>query len=411
MRIAVFVEFFPPRLGSDRRIYEIMRRLADKHEVHFLVIPPLRLFYGVVSLKGSLRRHLWKRESSLLSNKITGHFIPISWRIYNLWRGRLGALAYILTSFSLFFKVIKALRRVNPDVIVLNFPSANTGILGLMAGKILRKKVLLDFCDLIAQYSASLLRLKRVKAKLLLLIQNVTVRNSDRIVAATEFIRKYAIYVKEHPESILTIPNGADTRLFNPDSYDYKETKAGLDLPLDGKLCVYCGRFDQWAGREILEKVAKRLEEEETGVKILAFGEGWDGNASTNNVLVGAIPHGKVPFILSFADVVLVPFPDEDFTHAASPLKLFEAMAMARPVVASRISGVQEVIKNDENGILADPNDINDWCDSILFLIRHPLISKKIGWNARRTVEVGHDWNVLSKRYEEVLLELPQKHI
>ncbi len=63
MRIAVLTEFFPPNLGSDRRIFEIMNRLASRYEIHFIVIPPLRLFYGTIPPTGTINRHFWKKES------------------------------------------------------------------------------------------------------------------------------------------------------------------------------------------------------------------------------------------------------------------------------------------------------------------------------------------------------------
>jgi len=39
MKVAAFVEYLPPKLGSDRRIFEIMKRLTSEHEVHFVVFP------------------------------------------------------------------------------------------------------------------------------------------------------------------------------------------------------------------------------------------------------------------------------------------------------------------------------------------------------------------------------------
>jgi hypothetical protein len=43
LRIAALVEYFPPNIGSDRRIFEIMKRLALKHEIHFVILPPIRM--------------------------------------------------------------------------------------------------------------------------------------------------------------------------------------------------------------------------------------------------------------------------------------------------------------------------------------------------------------------------------
>jgi len=406
MRIAVLVEFFPPNLGSDRRIFEIMHRLASRYEIHFIVIPPLRLFYGTIPPTGTINRHFWKKESYLKYKKIHGHFIPIPSNIFRLWAGKIGVLAYLLTTTYLFFKVLKMLRKIDPQSIILNFPSANTGILGFTAGKILRKRVLTDFCDLIAQYTCTLLRIKGLRAKALLMIQNFIVKRSHKIIVTTEYIKRYVKRMNVPPMKIITIPNGVDLQQFNPKKYKKEKIRTNLKLPNEAKICIYFGRLDLWAGTKILQDVAIRLNDENTDVKILVVGEGEEKFKLKNNIIsLGRVPYKNMPLLLSSADVALIPFPDEDYAHAASPLKLFESMAMALPIIASNVSGIQEIVKNDECGILVNPTAIDGWCESILFLLHNPQLSKRLGKCARKIVEKHHDWNVLARQYEKAFLE------
>ena len=111
MRIAVFVEFFPPSLGSDRRIYEIMTRLSKKHEIHFLVFPPFRMLSGKISSPQD-RFHLQGREIITKQKDIIAHYVPVSGALLKLWV-KFYPLAYVLTMCSLFFKALKSLKKTD----------------------------------------------------------------------------------------------------------------------------------------------------------------------------------------------------------------------------------------------------------------------------------------------------------
>jgi glycosyltransferase involved in cell wall biosynthesis len=117
--------------------------------------------------------------------------------------------------------------------------------------------------------------------------------------------------------------------------------------------------------------------------------------------MVGEVPYGKVPEMLAIADVVLVPFPGNEVSRAASPLKLFEGMAMGKAIVASEVDGIKDVILNQESGVLVKPSDIAAWVEAIADLLNNPSMARRIGGNARRIVKGKYDWKLLAERYEK----------
>jgi spore coat protein SA len=297
------------------------------------------------------------------------------------------------------------MKKIDPEVIVLNYPSPYTGLLGYLAARLWRKHVVVDFNDLIAQYTGTLLGLKKgsLTATLLILVQNYIVRNSTKTVAPTLFIKDYATSFGVPERKIEVMPNGVDTGIFDPSRFDNVDIKS--DFSLDGeKLCVYSGRLDAWAGINLISKLSDASRIEKLPVKFLLAGSGGTKFAERENVLyVGEISYEKVPDFLSVADVVLVPFPNDEVSHAASPLKLFEGMSMQKPVIASRVSGIEEIIADGENGFLADPSKIEEWMLKLQAILNSETLAARVGARARRTVEKRHDWAVLSKRYEEIL--------
>ena len=406
MRIAVFVEFFPPNLGSDRRIYEIMTRLSTKHEIHFFVLPPFRMLSGKIS---SPQHYLHSQHWEIIRKRegITAHYLSVSPLLSKLWK-KSYALAYLLTMCSLFFKALKATKRIDPETIVLNYPSVYTGILGFVIGKkLLRKPVLLDFNDLIAQYTLRLLGFgsQSLTARFFVFAQNFIVRNSDKIIAPTDYIRKYASRLSVADEKTVVIPNGVDTRHFDPKKYS--ERSGTMRFGMNGKrTCMYCGRLDSWAGTEVILQLSKKLARDvKTTFVIVGSGVEESGFHEENVVSIGEVPYERVPETLAKADVILVPFPDNEVSRAASPLKLFEGMAMGKPIVASKVDGIEEVISNRENGLLVDPSCVNEWLNAVNELLDDDSLAKLLGEHARQTVEERYDWRLLAERYQRILTE------
>jgi glycosyltransferase involved in cell wall biosynthesis len=405
MKIVVFAEYLPPRLGSDRRIFEIMKRLASKHEIHFVVFPPFRELRN-----GSIRNGLKSCDpprgegGNASFEGINRHSISISSKVTLLWRRSL-ILAYFLTAMSVFLKSAMVIKRLNPDIIVLNYPSPYTGLLGFLEGKLWKKPVAVDFNDLIAQYSRALLNLKKgsFTARLLVMIQDYIARKSDKIVAPTHFIKNYTVSLGISDNKTEVVSNGVDTKIFSSNKSDCNRLRS--DLHLNGeKLCVYCGRLDGWAGINIISKLCDMARTRKLKIKFLLAGSGEGENIEKENVIsLGEVSYDQVPTVLAVADVVLIPFPNNEVSHAASPLKLFEGMSMQKPVIASRVSGIEEVVSDGQNGFLADPDDLEEWVGKLETILDSETLAARVGRNAKRTVEKRFDWTLLAKQYEEIL--------
>jgi glycosyltransferase involved in cell wall biosynthesis len=353
------------------------------------------------------RFHLQGKEIITKQKNITAHYVPISGALLRLWE-KFYPLAYVLTMFSLFFKVLRSLRKTNPESIVLNYPSVYTGILGFIIGrKLLRRPVLLDFNDLIAQYASHLLNLgsQSTVAKLFVLIQDFIVGNSDKVIAPTNYIKEYASKLGVRGEKLTVIPNGVDTSFFDPKEYSAEEIKSQMGL--NGKrICVYCGRLDSWAGTNVILQLSKEYASKNPNTSFLIVGSGEQKVFSAENIVAfGEVAYEKVPKMLAVADVVLVPFPDNEVSRAASPLKLFEGMAMGKAIVASRVDGIEEVLSQRENGVLVSPSDIAEWNNAVTELLSNSSMARRLGGSARIEVEERYDWEKLAAEYERILAE------
>jgi glycosyltransferase involved in cell wall biosynthesis len=98
--------------------------------------------------------------------------------------------------------------------------------------------------------------------------------------------------------------------------------------------------------------------------------------------LVGRVPIGQVPAYLSAADVVVVPQRESSDTRGQVPAKLFDAMALGRPLVSTRVSMIPEILEGC--GLLVAPHDVAGLRDAIGRLLDHPEEARALGAAARR---------------------------
>lgn len=386
-------------MGSDRRIYELMRRLAKEHCVNFILVPPFREQYNI--LKPEKTKHLAVGTSAC--RDIVAQRVEIPKATAMLWRKSL-KLGYILSMVFLIPRVIRELVKASPDVIVLNYPSVYTGVLGFLAAKLLRKRCVLDFNDLIAQYTVNLLGLENssLTSTLVRFVQDFIVRKSDAVVAPTNFIKEYAVSLGLKDESVSVIPNGVDMQVFSAATESNYRSKLSLN---DRKVCLFFGRLEEWAGIRILTDLFNAFEQKRSDIRFLVVGGGSvDAEFPSNVIRVGEVPHKEMPKIIAAADVVLVPFPEGEVSHAASPIKLFEGMAMRKPIVASMVSGIMEVIQNGQNGLLVNPSNPKEWVQAVETILESASLQESLSRNAEESAK-EYDWRALASRFEDVLAE------
>jgi glycosyltransferase involved in cell wall biosynthesis len=89
---------------------------------------------------------------------------------------------------------------------------------------------------------------------------------------------------------------------------------------------------------------------------------------------------------------------------------LLEAMAMGKPIVATDIDGINEVLKNGESGLLVPPKDPKVLSEAIVNLLLHSDQAYQMGINARRVVEERFGVDIMVEKVEGVYEELLQQY-
>jgi glycosyltransferase involved in cell wall biosynthesis len=164
----------------------------------------------------------------------------------------------------------------------------------------------------------------------------------------------------------------------------------------------YVGHLYPGKGGELIVELARALPK----VVFHIFGghkEDIDrlGNISPDNVVHhGFIPHSEIPAILLSLDLLLLPPSDKVAPHGGtgdigsfmSPLKMFEYMAAGKPIIASDLPVLGEVLKHEHNALLVPPGDIAHWKAALLRLMSDPDLRQRLGAQARDDLEKKYTW-------------------
>ena len=86
-----------------------------------------------------------------------------------------------------------------------------------------------------------------------------------------------------------------------------------------------------------------------------------------------------------------------------SPLTLQEAQLMKKPVVATNVGGIPELLKNNETGFLIERGNSNEWIEKLSFLINDEQKRNAMGEEGRKFVEENFNWNKIAKEFLDIL--------
>jgi glycosyltransferase involved in cell wall biosynthesis len=197
---------------------------------------------------------------------------------------------------------------------------------------------------------------------------------------------------------IAQIPNGVDTNQFKPFS------------PSDNqKNIIFIGRLDQMKGVQVLFEAFKTLKEDGVAAQLNVIGDGPDRDklqklardigVNDSISFCGAVAE-IIPY-LQKSDLFVLPSLSEGLSNV-----LLEAMACSIPIVATRVGGNIDLIRDGENGILVEPENSNQLSEAMQKILQDKALAKKLGSEARKTVEQRFSLISIADKYISLYREL-----
>lgn len=234
-------------------------------------------------------------------------------------------------------------------------------------------------------------------------------RLTGHIVVVTPQLVDYLIRRGILKSKITPVSNGVNSHHFFP--LDKLESRQKLGLGLNSTIIGFIGSLTAWQGLDLLIQSFARLCPTLPDLHLLIVGDGSEQPSlrkltkklSINNRVsfCGAQPYDTIPEFIASCDLMVAP--KRPLVSGYSTLKIFEYMACARPVVASRLQGI-EIVENAEAGLLFTPEDVEDLAEKLLQLVMmSPSDREKMGQNGRKVVEDLYSWDTTAQRIISII--------
>ena len=202
------------------------------------------------------------------------------------------------------------------------------------------------------------------------------------------------------------VPNGKDTDLFDPQRYDKRESKARYGLS-DYRVLMFPGAPRPYKGVEDILTALDLLNEPDLRLAIVG-GSPYDDYderlmCQWERWLVRLPPLSakQMPEVVAAADAIVVPQRDRPSARAQFPLKLTDGMAMAKPVLATRVGDIPEIL--GDTGYLVEPEAPEKLAEAIAAIFARPEEARDRGRRARERCVRYYSLNALATTLAELL--------
>lgn len=252
----------------------------------------------------------------------------------------------------------------------------------------------------------------RVFSRLALRSEKLNYRYCDRIVSVTDKLKEELVNLYAVPEGkINVINNGANTDLFKPMSQE--KVKAELQLEESKKYVCFVGNLATWQGVEFLIYAAPFILKKCPDARFLIVGDGVMKNKllelsselglSDKIIFTGRVPYENVPPYINASDVCVAPFiKGRNAKIGLSALKTYEYLACGKPLVASSISGVKDLIELSGGGISISPENPEELANAVVELILNENMRALMGERGRKYIVENHSWNGVARKILDV---------
>lgn len=404
MRILFFSHYFPPEGNAPawRTFAHCRRWVAAGHEVTVVTSAPNHPRGVLYPGYRNRLRQVEDWEGIRVVRVIT--FLAAN---AGTWLRTLNYVSYMLSAVAL-----GSLER-RPDVVVATSPQFFCGWAGVFVAKVRRCPFILEVRDLWPESIAAVGAIRsRMVIALLAKLELAMYRSARQIVTVGDGYRQRLLERGADGARVSVVMNGVDGELFSPRAGDEQLAER---LGVAGRFVVtYCGVIGMAHGLEVVLRAASLLRHRPDGdrvvfvlvgdgacldeLKDLAHRDGLD-----NVVFTGNVPKTCVPDLIALSNVCLVHLRASDTFTTVMPSKIFEAAAMARPVILGVQGFAAEFVRAACCGLCIEPENERDLVDAVLRLAADRSLCERLGQAGHQHVVRYFDRDELAQKYLEVI--------
>ncbi len=304
----------------------------------------------------------------------------------------------------------------HPDVIIVESPPLFDAIAGRILAWLKHSPFIFMVADLWPEAAVQMGVLRnKVLIRLSEWLEWSTYHRASLVWVVSEGVRDLLIRRGLSPERLFLLTNGVDTTLFRPMS----KKQARAELGWDNRFIVlYAGTHGLAQGLSTIINAAEQMLDR-PDIQIIFAGDGEVKAGLVAQVQKGDLknvtfldsqPHNRLPLLLAAADVCLVPLRKVTLFETTLPVKMFEVMACARPMLLSANGKARQLAEQEAGAaIYVEPENADALVSAIFYLYEHPEIAETLGQRGRAFVQERFAREQLTTELQVHLVKLLEK--
>ncbi len=400
MKILFFCHYFPPEVNAPAsRTYEhAIRWVRAGHDVTVVTCAP-NCPDGVVF--AGYRNQLRSQTEMVDGIRVV--------RVWTWIAPNKGMVRRILNYVSYMVSAVwSALWLPRPDVVVSTSPQFFCGWAGVWYHWLKRVPFVLEIRDIWPESISAVGAMKKgLATRFLEWLERRMYLAADQIVTVGHGYKEQIAAKVPVGDRISVVMNGVDAELFAPRPRDAEFLKQwGLEKKF---VCSYVGTIGMAHGLEVVTRAARVLQEQgRTDIAFLIVGDGArraelerltaQESVQQNVIFTGRMSRDQMPTVLASSDVCLVHLRKTELFETVVPSKIFETMAMGRPIIMGVRGESREIVKAAGAAIEMEPESQTDLVNGLLKLADDAAFCESLSRSARDYVVEHYDRNKQAAR-------------
>lgn len=238
---------------------------------------------------------------------------------------------------------------------------------------------------------------------------DLILKRAHKIIVTTPLYMEKSNFLQNYLHKVVVIPNSIDIDFFREQNPQViQDLKREYNLK-NNRIILFVGRLVKYKGIEYLLKAMKTIIPAFKNICLLIVGDGPlrnkleylsnKMNLKSNIVFTGNVSNRILRNIYRIADLFVLP---SISNSEGFGIVLIEAMAHAKPVVASNVGGIPHIVKNGFNGLLVAPRNYIELGNKIIDLLSDDIYSQKLGQRGQEYITKNYSWQQTVRQIIEI---------
>ena len=403
MKLLILTQYFPPEVGAPQnRLFELAVRLK-KLGVDVSVLTAMPNYPQMKIYDGYEGKDYMYEEIEGIPVHRSSIYLPKSKSI----------VQRLLNYFSFVYSSARVGKNKvgEVDVIMCESPPLFLGYSALYLKRKKKAKLIFNVSDLWPESAEKLgVVTNKWMLKLAYRLEKKLYRKSVLVTGQTQGICK-SINLRFPEVKTYWLPNGVDVSYYNPSIVTSNWRKEN-GFNENDILFLYAGIIGLAQGLEIILAAAEKLKNN-ASIKFILLGSGPEKETLqaikkekqlSNVYFFDAVSKTQMPQIIQASDVSVIPLRKLDLFLGAIPSKIFENLAMEKPVLLAVDGEARELFVNQGKcALYSEPENIMDLVKNVLLLANDPELRKQLGKKGRSYVEQSFNRNTIAQNFYQIL--------